>query len=66
MNWDIVKGEWKQWKGKAQSEWGKLTDDDLQQADGDREQLAGIIQECYGKSKDEAEKAIDEWLEMAG
>lgn len=29
MNWDIVEGNWKQFKGKAKEQWGKLTDDDL-------------------------------------
>ena len=30
MNWDQVKGNWKQFTGKAKENWGKLTDDDLQ------------------------------------
>ena len=29
MNWDQIKGNWKQWQGKAQQQWGKLTNDDL-------------------------------------
>lgn len=65
MNWDIVKGNWNEWKGKAQQEWGKLTDDDLARADGDREELKGLLQQKYGMAKDEAETKIDQWMKQA-
>lgn len=59
MNKDILKGNWKQLKGKAKKKWGKLTDDDLDVADGDKDLLAGKIQERYGVSKEEAIEEID-------
>lgn len=62
MNWDQIEGKWTEYKGKAQASWGKLTDDDLAEVDGNREELAGKIQYRYGKSKEEAQKAVDEWL----
>jgi len=58
MNWDIVEGNWKQFKGKVKAQWGKLTDDHLDVISGKREHLAGSIQEAYGVSKDEAEAQI--------
>lgn len=58
MNWDIVEGNWRQFKGKAKEQWGKLTDDDLDVIAGKRDQLVGRVQEAYGVSKDEAEKQI--------
>ena len=61
MNWDIVQGNWDQWKGKAREKWGKLTDDDVDVVEGKREQLVGKIQEKYGKTRDEAEKEVDDW-----
>ena len=61
MNWDILEGKWKQFTGSAKENWGKLTDDDLDQAAGKREQLIGKIQERYGIARDEAEKQVDEW-----
>ncbi len=61
MNEDRIKGKWKQLTGKIKSRWGDLTDDDLQVADGDREYLAGKIQERYGIARDEAKKQIDEF-----
>ena len=58
MNWDIAKGNWKQFKGNVREQWGKLTDDTLDVIDGKREQLVGKVQEAYGISTDEAEKQI--------
>lgn len=59
MNRDQLQGNWKQFKGKAQEQWGKLTNDDLDQIDGRAEQLEGKIQERYGKSKEEAKNEVD-------
>lgn len=58
MNWDIVEGNWKQFKGKVRARWGKLTDDQLELIAGKRIELTGRIQEAYGVSKDEAEVQI--------
>ena len=54
MNWDRIEGNWKQFKGKAKEQWGKLTDDDLDVVEGKRDQLAGRLQERYGYAKDQA------------
>jgi uncharacterized protein YjbJ (UPF0337 family) len=61
VNWDQIEGNWKQFKGKAKEQWGKLTDDDLDKVEGRRDQLAGRIQERYGVAKDEADRQIGEW-----
>jgi uncharacterized protein YjbJ (UPF0337 family) len=65
MNWDQVKGQWKQMKGSARQRWGELTDDELEQASGDREQLEGLIQQKYGKSKEDAQRDVDQWMSEA-
>jgi len=64
MNWDQVKGQWKQMKGSMKQQWGKLTDDDLTQIDGQRDKLVGRLQERYGIAKEEAQRRADEWLKM--
>lgn len=58
MNWDIAKGNWKQFKGKVKTQWGQITDDQLDVIDGKRIELAGRIQETYGITKDEAEAQV--------
>ena len=62
MNWDQITGRWKQWSGKAKEKWGKLTDDDLTTIAGQREQLAGLLQERYGYAKEQANKELDEFV----
>jgi uncharacterized protein YjbJ (UPF0337 family) len=61
MNWDQVQGKWKQMKGEVKTKWGKLTDDDLDVAAGQKDKLVGRIQERYGIAKDEAERQVDDW-----
>ena len=61
MNEDIIKGEWKEVKGSIQKKWGKLTNDDLDQINGDRTKLAGKIQKAYGLQRDEVEKQVKAW-----
>ncbi|MBL8474588.1 MAG: CsbD family protein [Methyloversatilis sp.] len=64
MNWDIAEGNWKQFKGKVKSQWGKLTDDQLDVIAGKRIELAGRIQEAYGITKDEAEHRIEQFEKL--
>ena len=65
MNWDRVQGNWKEFKGKAQQQWGKLTNDDLDQIQGKSEQLVGKLQERYGIARDEAQRQLDAWTPPA-
>ena len=65
MNWDQIKGKWTQYKGKARERWGDLTDDDLDRAAGNRDQLVGKIQERYGIAKEEAQRQVDDWTRRA-
>jgi len=58
MNSDQLKGNWKQFVGKAKEKWGKLTDDDWKVAEGKRDQLVGRIQERYGIARQEAERQV--------
>jgi uncharacterized protein YjbJ (UPF0337 family) len=62
MSWDMIEGNWKQLVGNVKEQWGKLTDDDLAQVNGKRDQLEGKIQEKYGYGKDKASAEIDDWI----
>jgi uncharacterized protein YjbJ (UPF0337 family) len=61
MNKDTLRGEWNLIKGKVKEKWGKLTDDDLIEINGKREQLLGKIQKKYGFAKEKAEQELTEW-----
>jgi len=62
MNWDRIEGNWKQYAGKIKEKWGDLTDDDLAQVNGRRDQLEGRLQSRYGYAKDKARDEVDTWL----
>jgi uncharacterized protein YjbJ (UPF0337 family) len=60
------KGKWNELKGKVKTKWGELTDDDLDKIEGERDQLVGLIQQRYGKARDEAEREISTWERSVG
>ena len=64
MNWDQIQGKWKQVKGSARQQWGKLTDDDLDMIAGERDKLIGRLQERYGIAREEAQSRADEWAKV--
>jgi uncharacterized protein YjbJ (UPF0337 family) len=59
--WDQIAGSWKQLKGEVRTKWGELTDDELEQAAGNRDKLAGYIQQHYGMAREDADRALDDW-----
>ena len=61
MDWDRIEGSWKQFRGKAKSQWGALTDDELTRIAGKQDQLIGKLQERYGYSRDRARGEVERW-----
>jgi uncharacterized protein YjbJ (UPF0337 family) len=61
MNWDTIKGQWTQLKGKVREKWGAFTDDEIDQIGGRKDQLVGKLQERYGYAKERAEKEAEEF-----
>lgn len=62
MNSDILAGAWKQLRGSAKEAFGKLTDDDLIQADGKADKMVGALQTRYGYTKDQAQTEWDKFV----
>ena len=54
-----MQGKWKQVSGTLKANWGKLTDDDLLEINGNLEKFQGKMQEKYGMAKDEAKKEFE-------
>jgi uncharacterized protein YjbJ (UPF0337 family) len=58
MNWDEIKGSWKELRGRVREQWGKLTDDDVDIIAGRRDRLVGLIQQRYGTLKEDADAEV--------
>jgi uncharacterized protein YjbJ (UPF0337 family) len=61
MNWDQVESHWKDLTSSARENWGKLTDSDLEEISGKREQLISKIQAVYGITRRDADKQVWDW-----
>lgn len=57
-----IKGKWKQQVGAAKIAWGKLTEDELLKSEGQLQKLAGLVQERYSITRDEAEKQVKQFI----
>lgn len=60
MNTLQFKGDWNIIKGKLTQKWANLTDDDLQYAEGKKDELIGRIQKRTGETREAVEKALKE------
>ena len=58
MDNHILAGNWKQFRDDMILQWGKLTDDDIDAADGRRDEMVGKIQRRYGLSTNEAQRQV--------
>ncbi|ADE14726.1 CsbD family protein [Nitrosococcus halophilus Nc 4] len=61
INWDQIKGNWKQFSGKIRQQWGQLTDDEIDEIAGNRDILVGKLQERYGIGREEAERQLEDF-----
>ena len=66
MNKDILKGKWMQMRGDLRKQWGKLTDSDMDQIQGDAEKFIGKLQERYGYNREQAEKEVNDYMNRSG
>ena len=62
MDWNNIHANWKHYKSAVQSRWNRLSNDDLDNINGDRKKLSGKIQVEYSCSKSEADKNIDAFI----
>jgi uncharacterized protein YjbJ (UPF0337 family) len=61
-NRDVLMGKWKQFRGRVREEWGKLTDNQVEQINGDYDRLIGVLQENYGYTREKAMQEADRWI----
>lgn len=61
-----VIGNWNQFKGKVKQRWGQLTDDELQEVEGNFDQLIGLVQQKTGEGRQQIERVLSKINEDAG
>lgn len=62
MKKQVLKSQWSQLKAEVQDNWVRLGDEEIDQIDGEWDQLVEKLQERYGYSRIEAEAEIEELL----
>ena len=62
MNIHEIKGKFNEIKGDFKKKWGELTDDDWKQVGGNKDKLLGILQQKYGRSKEQAQSEVDDFM----
>jgi len=61
-----LKGHWNELRGQIKEKWGQLTDDELRQAEGNTDQLIGLIQRKTGEGREQITKFFDSFMQNAG
>ena len=66
LNQQTLEGNWNEIKGKLHERWGQLTQDDLQKARGNVDQLVGMIQRKTGEARERVEQYLNELTSNGG
>jgi uncharacterized protein YjbJ (UPF0337 family) len=66
MNQQTLEGNWNEIKGKLHERWGQLTNDDLQKARGNVDQLVGLIQRKTGEARERVEQYLNDLTSNGG
>lgn len=63
INQEMLEGRWNEIKGKVRERWGQISEQDLQTARGNTEQLVGVIQQKTGEGRKEVEEYLESLTE---
>jgi len=61
MNWSNIETGWADFKANAKQQWSKLTDQQINDTQGKRDQLSMSVQQAYALSKEDTERQISDW-----
>jgi uncharacterized protein YjbJ (UPF0337 family) len=61
MNWSNIESGWNKYKVDAKTQWSKLSEQQIENTLGKREQLSISVQQAYAMSKEETERQISAW-----
>jgi len=66
VNQQTLQGNWNEIKGKLRERWGQLSQDDLQMAQGNVDQLVGLIQRKTGEARERVEQYLSDLTDGGG
>ena len=66
MNADMAAARWTEIRGNVQQKWGRLSNSDLDQVQGQFTRLVGLIQDRYGYSAGKAQREVNRFLNQYG
>jgi uncharacterized protein YjbJ (UPF0337 family) len=61
MNWSTIENGWNDYKANAKQQWSKLSDEQINNMHGKRENLVSKVQEAYSLTKEETERQVSDW-----
>lgn len=61
MNWSTIENGWNDYKASAKQQWSKLSDEQLSNMHGKRENLTSKVQEAYSLSREETDRQVSDW-----
>lgn len=64
MKQQTAEGNWNQLKGKIRQQWGDITGDELEQFEGNLDELVGWIQEKTGEGRESVEEHIAQFAQQ--
>ena len=66
LNQQTVQGAWHEITGKLRSKWGQLSENELDQYEGNTAQLIGYIQRKTGEARDKVEQFVNDVVSNGG
>lgn len=58
----LIERTWHEWKEEVRSNWGRVTEEDWQRIEADRERLLTALQERYSWTREEATRELDDFV----
>ena len=59
LNEETIKGKWNEIKGEIRTQWGNMTEDELEKSSGNMTSIVGLIQQRYGAKKEEVSEKLN-------
>ncbi len=64
--WTFIQEDWQRLKGRLHETWPLLSDNELDETEGDYDRFVAAVQERYGLEAKAAEEQVDAWAESLG